>query len=202
MKMPILLNEKNLVRGVGVNDADYTVCETINGKKTTCHYYAVWIDMFTRCYSKKYHAKKPTYIKCTVAEEWHKFSNFKKWMEKQDWQGKELDKDVLNIGNKIYSPDTCIFVSQLINCILTHEKSTKGKYPVGVNFNDSQNNKFIARCQTSGKRKYLGRFSTPEEAGKAYRIAKAEEINRVASLQADARIKNGLIRHAEYLLNG
>lgn len=201
MKKAILLKNNVLVRGIGINDADYAVCETINGKKTMCHYYSVWVDMFTRCYSDKYHKKKPTYIGCTVAEEWHKFSNFKKWMEKQDWQGKQLDKDVLCVGNKIYSSENCVFVSALVNSMLTHVRTTKGEYPVGVNYNDSCNNKFMARCHIDGKRKHLGRFATPEEAGKAYKTAKSNEINRIALQQGDERIKNGLIKHAEHLLN-
>jgi len=39
-------------------------------------------------------------------------------MERQDWEGKHLDKDILIPGNKIYSPDRCIFVSSLINLLI------------------------------------------------------------------------------------
>lgn len=190
------------IHSVGINDADYEVCPRINGQKLTCHYYSTWVDMLTRCYSEKYQLKKPTYIDCRTVKEWLLFSAFKKWMKKQNWQGKVLDKDIFIVGNKIYSPEACTFVSVLINSLLTHEKSTKGKYPIGVSFDDTSRNKFIARCNIDEKRKYLGRFYTPEEAGEAYKIAKSKEINRVALLQSDTRVKNGLIRHAEHLLNG
>ena len=192
---------RKLVRGVGVNDADYAVAAMIGGHKMTCHFYAIWVDMFTRCYSKKYHSKKPTYIDCEVDKEWHLFSNFRRWMESQDWNEKEIDKDILIIGNKMYSPKTCVFVEKSINALLTHIRSSKGIYPVGVNFNDGhKSKKYISRCLVDGKRKHLGRFATPEEAGSAYNAAKHGEIMRVALLQKDERIKSGLIRHAEMVL--
>ena len=121
------------VYGVGTNDAGYAiqVMESVrgaNGKPKQriiwfCPFYRRWVHMLERCYSERYQEKKPTYIGCTVCEEWLRFSNFKSWMETQDWEGKHLDKDLLVEGNKIYSPDTCILV-YLSQMLLTHSLQT------------------------------------------------------------------------------
>lgn len=50
----------------------------------------------------------------------------------KDWQGNQLDKDILNPGNKEYSPDNCIFVTQDINLLLNSRAKCRGKYPQGV----------------------------------------------------------------------
>ena len=71
--------------------------------------------MLQRCYSESHLVRQPTYKGCSVCEEWLTFSNFKSWMEQQDWEGKQLDKDLLVYKNKIYSPETCVFVSSVIN---------------------------------------------------------------------------------------
>ena len=111
--MTVIINKKDMVYGVGINDAEYSVHEykKINGRRKTvwrCPYYNRWIDILKRCYSKGFHSKNPTYKGCTVSEEWLIFSNFRDWMIKQNWEGKQLDKDLLFEGNKIYNPETCV----------------------------------------------------------------------------------------------
>lgn len=32
-----------------------------------------------------------------MADEWNTFSNFKNWMEKQNWEDKQLDKDIIDL---------------------------------------------------------------------------------------------------------
>ena len=76
-----------LVFGVGVNDLGYRVhvMEELpkNGgrriQKTVfkCKYYAAWIDMLKRCYSKKYLESYPTYIGTNVCNEWLSATAFK-----------------------------------------------------------------------------------------------------------------------------
>ena len=110
-----------LVYGVGINDADYRVQEKItvvdeDGKKKQklvwiCPFYEKWKPMLRRCYSAKYQEVRPTYIGCSVSEDWLRFSTFKAWMAAQDWEGMEIDKDILFPNNKIYSPETCVFIN-------------------------------------------------------------------------------------------
>lgn len=81
--------------------------------------YKVWSSMITRCYSKKYHKRQPTYKDCEVCKEWLCFENFEKWFNENYYEIKNekvcLDKDILVKNNKIYSPNTCCFVPQAIN---------------------------------------------------------------------------------------
>ena len=135
---------KKLIYGVGVNDADYNVTRSEytgitlpSGRKQTkivwrCPFYQKWDNMLARGYSHKYHEKHPTYKDCIVYEEWLTFSNFRKWMLTQDWEDKHLDKDYLFESNKVYSPDTCIFVVQLVNNFIEDRGATRGKYLLGA----------------------------------------------------------------------
>jgi hypothetical protein len=107
------------VYGFGVNDADYqvNVTESLNGKRVTtwrCAYYQKWVNMLDRAYGRTF---RPSYVGVKVCDEWRSFMAFKSWMEKQDWEGKELDKDLLG-GGTLYSPDTCCFISKRANMIL------------------------------------------------------------------------------------
>ena len=187
---------KSLVYGVGTNDADYIVKPKINGKRMPCPFYATWLNMLVRCYSASYQARKPTYIGCTVCDEWLTFSVFKSWMEKQKWKGLHLDKDILNNGNKIYNPDDCVFVSLRVNNLLINAGTEKGKLPKGVIF-CGKRKKFEAKISVNGKNKSIGRFSTPEDANRAYCNEKRLYILRVACAESEIRVKNGLYKHSE-----
>jgi len=52
--------QRKLVYGVGINDAEYQVNPAIDGSRVMCPAYAAWHGMMKRCYSDKYHNKKPT----------------------------------------------------------------------------------------------------------------------------------------------
>ena len=90
-----------------------------------------------------------------------------------------LDKDILVKGNKEYAPDKCIFVPKRINNLFINSKTVRGNYPIGVH-HDKRYNKYIARCNTSNDRKYLGCYNTPEEAFLAYKEFKEAYIKEVA----------------------
>ena len=115
--------KRRLNYGIGVNDAV--------SSSHDCKYQKTWHHMLERCYN----GKNENYKDCTVCKDWLLFSNFEKWMKKQDWHGKELDKDILVLGNKIYSPETCIFVDSSINLLIGNSGKRKGKFPIGVYFN-------------------------------------------------------------------
>ena len=88
-----------------------------NGKLTKC--YDTWHSMLERCYYPKYQEKYPTYKDCEVCESWHNFQAFAEWYNDNYYEihGEVmcLDKDILIKGNKIYSPETCVFVPEKIN---------------------------------------------------------------------------------------
>lgn len=93
---------------------------TIDGKSTAS--YEVWSSMIRRCYSTKSQEKHPTYKGCSVCNEWHNFQNFSEWFEFNYSAGLHIDKDIKIKGNKIYSPETCIFVTQSINTVHARAK--------------------------------------------------------------------------------
>lgn len=185
---------RRLTYGVGINDSGYIVSPTINGERFHCPFYTKWQSMLQRCYSVKSQNRKPTYIGCSVCDEWLTFSAFKSWMEKQDWENKELDKDIVFSGNKIYSPTTCIFVSPEINKLLTDNAAVRGKHPKGVSF-VSRLNKFVSKCRIGVEEKYLGLFDTSEEASSEYKKIKSNYIISIANQQLEP-LKGYLIRIA------
>ena len=154
--------------------------------------------MLKRCYSEKAQERNPMYAGCSVHHGWHKFSAFRAWMETQDWQGRELDKDLLISGNKIYSPESCVFVDSMTNTFIIDCGSARGAYPIGVYF-DKHAKKFQAKCSNPFRKKqdYLGYFFCPNEAHLAWRKRKNELANQLADLQTDDRVANALrLRYA------
>ena len=190
---------RRLVYGVGINDADYSVSQTVSGKRINCPFYRVWIAMLQRCYDQNHHIKRPTYSGCTVAQKWHSFMSFRAWMKELDWDGKALDKDLLVQGNKIYGPTTCVFISTQLNNFTTDRGAARGNYPIGVNYHN-RDAKFRAMCCNpfTGKQESLGHFDDPQSAHEAWRKRKNEHANQLANMQDDPRLANALRnRYAE-----
>lgn len=199
---------KKLVHGVGINDANYQVTKyedvyTENGKLTkkiiwVCPFYDRWQSMLGRCHNSKAQVHRPNYSGCETVPEWHYFMTFRSWMEKQDWEGKALDKDLLVIGNKIYGPDTCLFVDPKVNTFLLECTAAQGIWPVGVTLQKSSG-RFVARCRTlvGSERQYLGIYGTPEEAHKAWLTFKLAQAKILASQQTDPRVSKALIERYE-----
>lgn len=171
---------KRLVCGIGINDnEDITIkrgSSTTNGIRTRwviweCPYYKRWLNMIHRCYGKPL----KSYRGCTVCAEWLVFSSFKKWMKTQEWEGLELDKDLLCVGNKIYCPEYCLFVPRIVNAFLmintrinkttmvgSHLEKGRGK------FTSVMSNPFSKTCIN------IGRFATELEAHLAWKKKKHE----------------------------
>jgi len=186
-------SKRRLIYGFGINDADYVIKPLVNGKRKSCPYYKRWESLLTRCYSKKSLELHPAYVGCSVSDEWKYFSDFKLWMEKQDWEGKHLDKDILHPGNKIYAPDKCIFVPSYINLLMTKCDKKRGKYPLGVYYCKSSKG-FHSYFSNEGKVLHLGFYNDPFEAHKKYQLEKSRYIKEIADKQSDYRIRNALIR--------
>ena len=204
MKLPpkeVKLHKRNkLVCGVGINDADYNVDvkKTINGKRVLvwrCPFYKCWKTMLERCYSENYYEKNPTYKDCKVCDEWLLFSNFKKWMEQQDWEGKQLDKDLLVVGNKVYSPETCVFVDCTVNNFIIDKSAYRGEFMIGVDL-FKRDNKFRVRCSNpfTRKREWLGYFTNELDAHLAWKTKKHEFACQLADSEYcnDSRLANAL----------
>lgn len=170
-----------MIYGVGINDINEMVF--IDGKPST--FYNTWRDVLRRCYSNTYQEKFPTYIGCTICDEWIYLSNFKSWFEQNYISGFDLDKDLLYNGNKVYSPNTCRYVPHALNTLLVDCGARKGQYPNGVSWCQRENN-FRAYCSIppiiSNRPRYnkhIGYYSTQELATTARNNFKADLIVNV-----------------------
>ena len=167
------------IYGVGILGTKYP--STINGVNTK--EYALWGHMLERCYSDIYKKKYPTYEGCKVSNNFKSFEYFYEWCHRQvgfgnkDWH---LDKDLLVKGDKVYSENTCIFLPQEINKVLTKREVSRGKYLIGVSWYNTKK-VFVARInKNKGKQEYLGRFKTEIEAYNAYKVAKENYLKELA----------------------
>lgn len=180
------------VYGFGVNDAGYQVKFVINGKTVACPFYERWKGMLRECYSKKAIERRPSFSVKRVCREWMSFATFKAWMEKQEWQGMELDCDLLSDGRAIYSPETCLFIPNVVNRFMADSFAIRGAYPVGVH-KVTGKNCFQSRCRNpiTGKKESVGYFDNPDDAHNAWRLRKHE----IACMLADMQ-KNNLVADA------
>lgn len=151
----------------------------VDRKYTKAH--ATWRGMLERCYSSKYHDVQPTYIGCTVSDEWLDYQNFAEWFYNHEYSDLDyhLDKDLLITGNKVYSSETCCFVPRQLNSILNNKSRVRGKYPQGV-YLHKQIGRYNAKVSIDGKQKCLGYFDCPDDAYQVYKIAKERYVKEKA----------------------
>ena len=176
---------KPSVYGVGYLGCNLELKVSYSGKK--CPIYYAWARMFERCYSEKFHRIKPTYIGCTVSDEFKDYSKWREWYDNYQYKydGWHLDKDLLIKGNKVYSENTCVFLPHEINQILVKRTASRGKYLIGVSWHKT-NNAFVARVnKNKGGSEHLGYFKTEIEAFNAYKQAKESYIKEVADRWKD-----------------
>jgi len=181
--------KNKLVAGIGINDSDYPVVRYayVNGKRKItwkCPFYEKWKNMLDRVSSHQ------NYGDSGVSPEWVRFSGFKCWMEGISWDGLELDKDLLVKGNKVYGPDTCVFVPHWINSLLLDRGKARGNFPLGVSYQQTSKStkiqgpskkNFLAQITKKG---YLGVFHTIEEAHRAWQKEKIIQIQESVNLWA------------------
>lgn len=148
-----------------------------------------WMNMLKRAYNEHFLGLHPTYKGCEVCKEWLNFQNFYKWYNENFYSVDDyvmcLDKDILLKGNKLYSPETCVFVPHFINKMFTKRDNGRGIYPIGVYRKCSD--KFAASCsifdienKTHGS--YLiGLYDSVDEAFDSYKIYKEKYIKEIAN---------------------
>lgn len=166
-----------LFLGVGIND--------VPGSRKTKEY-NLWACMLTRSYNEKLHQRQPTYSNCETSSEFLVFSKFRDWCQNQIGFNQpkfELDKDLLERGNKEYHPDKCVFIPKEINSTLRTRKKMRGNLPIGVTKN--RLGSYIAQLNDSIGRRHIGCFSTPEQAFQAYKQAKEAHIKVLANKYKD-----------------
>ena len=185
------------VYGVGIVGTKYVY--KISGVLTK--EYTLWCNMLKRCYSDTSKKKSPTYEGCEVSSKFKSYEYFYEWCHNQIGFGNEgwqLDKDLLTKGNKVYSEDSCVFIPQEINLLLTKSIASRGEHLIGVNW-CKRDKAFVARVnKNKGKREHLGYFKTEVEAFNAYKQAKEEFVKEVAEKwksQIDDRAYEALMNY-------
>lgn len=191
-----MANKAESILGVAVNDADFRVYHNNeNGKNTAIESYVCWKNMIKRCYDPKIMHKNPTYKDCFVCDEWLRFTGFHNWFVRQvrnpGWQ---LDKDFLKAGNKCYCPELCIYIPRALNAFANSRSNANGQYPIGVS-KHKKTGKYQANCRNpfnKNVKEYLGIFSTPDQAHKAWKARKHELACMWAEKVSDPRLKQAL----------
>jgi hypothetical protein len=148
--------------------------------------YLLWKTMLVRCYDPKKADYYRTYLDKDVCEHWYNYQNFAYWCQDQagfNLPYFELDKDILVPGNKIYSPETCVFVPREVNCLFTGYRPKKNNLPRGVVMAKLR---YRVHCpNVEGGQVYVGQYKTLEEAVEVYRTNIKEVMNFYADKYKD-----------------
>lgn len=170
-----------------------------NDGSTKTFAYMAWASMIRRCYSKKPNGK--SYRECSVDERFRIFSDFSEWAKSQIGHGEpgfHLDKDLIQKGNKVYSPDLCVFLPADINNLLQLQKGRRGNLPIGVTAKREQPGFFYASMSVANKKFNIARCTTPNDAFEAYKAHKESRIKMLAELwkeKIDPRAFDALMRY-------
>ena len=153
--------------------------------------------MIKRCSAYASEREKKFYLDCSVCNDWLSFDNFYIWTKSQDWKGKQLDKDLLVYGNKVYSPEMCVYIDQKINKIICNSAAVRGEFPQGV---DSTPYGFRAKISINAKHIHLGYFDTPKEAFIVYSERKLKYIKDSCKLISDQRVIDSIVDYGTKML--
>jgi hypothetical protein len=160
-----------------LREENYNYINLDNKKKiynTQNKAYTAWRNMIERCNNEYYF---PRYSDCQVCEEWYNYQNFAVWYHGNIYsvedERMELDKDILVKGNRLYSPETCIFVPKRINLFFAHKSENEGVIDEG--------NWHRARIWDNKKKKSinLNTYETYEEAREVYKDAKRKQLELI-----------------------
>lgn len=109
-----------------------------NRKTKACQ---LWENIRNRCeyLPFKDEVRFGKYAESDSCLEWKDFQNFAEWFEqiklsgyyREGWQ---LDKDLLYKNNKVYSPETCVFLPEEVNKALNVRSRGRGELPLGMSY--------------------------------------------------------------------
>lgn len=163
-------SRKSLICGWGINDM-------VNQRYTKA--YRLWEHIIYRCKSPKRSKAIRSYEDCDISEEWKYFSCFKQWFDCNYIEGWNIDKDLLQKDNKIYSPNTCCFLPTELNAIIKRDLAKNEM--AGVK---EHKGAYVARYKEGSKYSFKS-FNTKEEAILFYREEKIKRVLSVADKYKD-----------------
>ena len=147
----------------------------------TTKIYAIWSKLICRCYYDKFQKLHPSYIGCTVCDEWHNYQTFAKWYEENYFEvpneRTEIDKDIIYPHNTLYSPETCLLVPQSVNLLFSRHTIDGRDLPIGIL---KRNDKYIVNFTYKGEKNYCGKIKTLEEACEKYIEYKEKCLKQIA----------------------
>lgn len=156
----------------GVNDSEFPIKAVVNGVMCTHRAYGTWKNILFRCFDQRTQLRFQTYRNCTIAEEWLRFSVFHKWWKENFREGWVVDKDLLYPGNKIYSPEHCLYVPEALNNFVISREAKRGSSTIGTAFDDRLGMYRASISLGKGRKQHLGTHKTEEEAYAAWLNAK------------------------------
>ena len=197
---------RTLIYGVGINDV---MIPQFTKTKT----WKVWQGIVRRTDNRDplwIGKKKKIYKDCTLDPRWFKLSAFKEWIEQWDnFESKEVDKDILIPGNLHYGPDTCLMVRSIVNSWFKPTDESKSDLPRGVcwntNYKKGKSPKPY-RAQISplqvidgevkvGKRTGLGHFLTVKDASDAFQKARQESLQILIDTETDVKVRDAILQY-------
>lgn len=125
-----------------------------------------WNNLKDRCNpNSSLQKREPTYIgSINKFECWNDFISWSKYQVGYSNRDYQLDSDVLKIGSKIYSEETCLFIPSRLNKFLQHRSRPNSDLPTGLFICKSTPN--LIQCKISswfdGGTKFLGCYKLDE----------------------------------------
>lgn len=181
---------------------EWVKCYTsyVNGNKVQNHTRGVvlWNNMKSR--TTKGHKQNHSWYRGSA-------TSFKNFQEFVDWCSCEygymnknpsgrfwtLDKDLKVYGNKLYSAETCMFVPASVSNLFLASDTARGSLPVGV---AKHYRKYVSECRQRDGSKYLGMYSTKEEAHRAWQLSKIGRIKEeMVGLEDHVKLIEALSSH-------
>ena len=148
----------------------------------------IYSNMKNRCYNEKnIHYQNYGGRGITVCDEWLNFQNFAEWFYDNYYECNNeimcLDKDILCKGNKIYSPENCIFVPKRINNLFVKMLNSSDRNGL-MGTKPLNNGKYIWQCSYINElgeyKRATGTCDSEKEAFEAYKTFKENYIKQVA----------------------
>ena len=148
--------------------------------------YSIWGGMVSRCKNKGY----------AISSMFSKYDTWIVWAKQQkgykelDLFNKpfNLDSDMFSTDTKTYSEDTCVFIPEQINQI--YKTSYKGVEYIGIDLFEGG---YRARLNMFNRQVIVGKFSTKDEAKRAYHNKRSEYLNLLLHIykgRLDDRVVN------------